>query len=254
MHGQFAWYELVTPDVEAAKAFYGAVVGWTIEGEGPDYTIASAGGRGVAGFFPMAQTNRPAGAAASWMGYVVVDAVDATLEKLTAAGGQILRPAQDIPGLLRFAVVADPHTIPFVVFTPDPSMPAPAPLPRGTVGKFGWRELVTSDWAAAFDFYSGLFGWTRLDAIDMGEMGTYQLWTSDGGEADGGMMNAPPGMPGPGHWAYYINVDSIGAAVDRLTAAGGKLILGPREVPGGTWVAQALDPQGGLFSLMSARP
>lgn len=67
MHGQFAWYELVTPDVEAAKAFYGAVVGWTFEGDGPDYTIASAGRRGVPASSPWRrQTARPGRARAGW--------------------------------------------------------------------------------------------------------------------------------------------------------------------------------------------
>lgn len=256
MHGSFSWYELVTPDVEAAKAFYGAVVGWTYQSAGPgsDYTLIEAAGQGVAGMLLLAKTSRPAEAGAVWMGYVAVDDVDATLEQLVKAGGKVHRPAEDIPGMLRFAVVADPQGIPFVAFTPAPGQNGPPPLTRGTPGKFGWRELVTSDAVAAFGFYSALFGWSKLDAIDMGPMGAYQLWTSDGGDADGGMMNAPPAMPGPGHWAYYINVDSIDAAVSRLTAAGGKVVMGPAEVPGSMWVAQALDPQGALFSLMSAKP
>jgi predicted enzyme related to lactoylglutathione lyase len=256
MRGKFSWYELVTTDVEAAKAFYTAVVGWTAAaaGEGSDYTVLSAGERGVAGMLALAKTTRPAEAGPQWMGYIDVEDVDATLEQLVRAGGRILRPAEDIPGMLRFAVVADPQGIAFVVFTPVPQMPDTPPLPRGTLGKFGWRELITSDWKGAFDFYSGLFGWTKTEAMDMGAMGVYQTWTADGGDPDGGMMNAPPGMPGPGHWAFYINVDSIEAAVGRLTAAGGKVIMGPQEVPGPMWVVQGLDPQGALFSLLSARP
>jgi predicted enzyme related to lactoylglutathione lyase len=252
----FAWFELVTPNVEATKAFYGSVVGWTFESAAPgsDYIVASAGGQGVAGLMALAKTTRPPDAGPIWMGYIDVDEVDATLEQLVKAGGRILRPAEDIPGMLRFAVVADPQGIAFVVFTPDPQMQGPPPLARGTLGKFGWNELITSNWEAAFDFYSGLFGWTKGEGMDMGPMGVYQLWIASGSDPDGGMMNKPPGMPGPGHWAYYINVDSIEAAIGRLTAAGGKLIMGPQEVPGPMWVAQGLDPQGALFSLLSTKP
>jgi predicted enzyme related to lactoylglutathione lyase len=100
-------------------------------------------------------------------------------------------------------------------------------------------------------FYSDLFGWTKADTVDMGPMGIYQLFAA-GGDAIGGMMTKTPQSPAP-FWLYYFNVDAIDAAVERITAAGGKVIQGPHEVPGGSWIVQALDPQGALFALVATK-
>ena len=101
----------------------------------------------------------------------------------------------------------------------------------------------------AFDFYAELFGWTKAEAMDMGAMGVYQIFAA-GGAPIGGMMTKPPGVP-VSFWNYYFQVDGIGAAMERLKAAGGTVINGPMEVPGGSWIVQGLDPQGAMFSLVS---
>ena len=55
------------------------------------------------------------------------------------------------------------------------------------------------------------------------------------------------------HWLYYINVDAVDAAIARVSEAGGKVINGPMEVPGGSWIVQCLDPQGAMFALLAPR-
>ena len=224
-------------------------------GEGSDYTLFCAGDRGgVAGMLPLANTTRPASAGPIWMGYISVENAEATVEALIGAGGKVHRPIETIPGMLRFAVVADPQDVAFVVFTPDPAMAGtPPPDPRAPHG-FGWSELVTRDSRSAFDFYAGLFGWEKTQAMDMGPMGVYQLFSAGSGADIGGMMDKPPEHQGPSMWAHYINVDAIGAAVERLQAAGGRVINGPHEVPGPMYIVQGLDPQGAMFSLLSANP
>ena len=54
------------------------------------------------------------------------------------------------------------------------------------------------------------------------------------------------------YWNYYIFVPSVTAAADRINAGGGKVLMGPMEVPGGRHIVQGLDPQGALFCLVSA--
>jgi predicted enzyme related to lactoylglutathione lyase len=54
-------------------------------------------------------------------------------------------------------------------------------------------------------------------------------------------------------WNYYINVDAIDAAKQRVEKAGGKVVMGPMEVPGGQWILQARDPQGGFFALVALK-
>lgn len=250
---EFVWYELMTTDTAAARAFYAAVVGWDMRPSGmgtSDYTLLSVDGADVAGLMPLSQEACDAGARPGWVGYIGVDDVDAKAAEITRKGGQIRRAPDDIPGVGRFAVAADPHGAIFVLF--KAYMAPGKPAPPKALGTCGWRELMAGDGAAAFDFYASVFGWTKDDAMDMGEMGVYQLFRTGGGEAAGGMMTKPPAVPAP-YWAYYFRVDSIAAAVDRLKTAGGNVVNGPMEVPGGMWIVQGLDPQGAFFSLLSER-
>lgn len=248
-HGKFLWYEIMTTDVAAAKSFYSAVVGWTttdMSMPGMTYTIFQVGESGVAGLMTLPPG---AGAAPAWIGYIGVNDVDEYAEKVAAAGGTVHKAPADIPTVGRFSVVLDPHGAFFILFKPSmaaPSVPPPAP---GTPGTAGWHELMAGDGAAAFDFYSGLFGWSKGPGHDMGPMGLYQIFEIDGKQA-GGMMTKPPQMPAP-FWGYYFTVDGIDAATERIKSAGGQVANGPMEVPGGQWIVQGIDPQGAYFNLVS---
>lgn len=254
-HGRFVWYELITTDVEAAKAFYSGVVGWTTQDmpmPGMTYTILNADGNGVGGLMHI-----PAEAAAmnvppNWSGYVAVDDTDASAGKAKALGGSIVRPPDDIPGVGRFAIVADPHGAVIALLTPLPMDDARPRPPRGTHGHTSWHELYAGDLQADFAFYADMFGWRKDEAMDMGPMGIYQLFANQDGVI-GGMMTKPEQVPAPG-WLYYFQVGDIDAAVRRLTDGGGQLMNGPMEVPGGDWVIQGRDPQGAVFALVGSRP
>ncbi len=241
----FGWYELMTPDTAAATAFYSAVVGWQARDSGmpgQSYTILSANGADVAGAMGMVP-----GAPPCWTGYIAVPSVDDYVGKVTAAGGSVQRPPEDIPGVGRFAVVADPQGAVFILFTPNAGMTRPTIAPY-TPGHVGWHELHAGDGVSAFAFYSALFGWTRVNAVDMGPMGTYQTF-GEGDAVFGGMMTKPDGAPGP-CWRYYFTVDGINAAIGRVNAVGGQVVFGPMEVPGGGFVANCIDPQGAAFSMV----
>jgi hypothetical protein len=150
--------------------------------------------------------------------------------------------------------MADPQGASFMIFRGTPGDEPPATVP-GTPGHVGWRELHAGDGVAAFDFYASQFGWERREAMDMGPMGVYQLFGVAGSAKDasmGGMMTKTPETPRP-HWLYYFNVDAIDAAIARIDAAGGKVVNGPMEVPGGSWIVNAVDPQGALFALVAPK-
>jgi hypothetical protein len=117
-------------------------------------------------------------------------------------------------------------------------------------GFVGWHELYAGNLDREWDFYAKLFGWTKARSMDMGAMGVYQTFAIDGVES-GGMMKQPPQVSGP-FWNYYLGVDSVAAAAERATKHGGKVMMGPQEVPGGSWIIQAIDPQGAFYSLISA--
>lgn len=247
MANDFVWFELVTPDAGAAGAFYKAVVGWGSDlSSGPSgpYTIFKAGEIPVGGMLEMKDV--PPG----WLGYVGVDDVDAFAKKVEAAGGAIHKPPQDIPGVGRFAVVADPQGATFVLFrgSLETAPPRPAPMSPGSLG---WSELHAADWEKAFDFYSPLFGWVKHDTVPMGEMGVYQTFGPPE-SAIGGMFSNHAPAPGP-YWLYYFGVEGVDSAVERVKSNGGEILMGPVEVPGGAWVVNALDPQGAAFAFLGMR-
>ena len=83
----------------------------------------------------------------------------------------------------------------------------------------------------------------------MGPAGLYQMFNRPHGMI-GGMMNRPPEMAQvPPNWQIYFRVDDIDAAAARISEHGGRVINGPMEVPGGSRVLNATDPQGAAFGL-----
>jgi predicted enzyme related to lactoylglutathione lyase len=182
----FVWYELMTSDVAGAKAFYASVAGWKTEDvtmPGMTYTLLRAGEAPgaeaqVGGLMALPEAACAAGMRPCWAGYIGVDDVDAGAVKVTRLGGRILGAPRDIPNVGRFATVTDPAGAMFNLFKPlqtgERAAVSAAP------GHIGWHELHSADWPKAFEFYSEMFGWLKGDPIDMGPMGTYQLFTIGG--------------------------------------------------------------------------
>lgn len=253
MPSPFIWYELMTEDTAAAVEFYTAVVGWTAEpwsGSDMAYTIVKAGETGVGGIMTIPPDAKAMGTGPAWMGYVHAPQIDEAAAGIAARGGSVLKEPADIPGVGRFAVVADPHGAAFMLLSPQGADAPPPPAPD-TPGLVGWRELMGGNLEEALAFYEGQFGWKRGDAFDMGEVGIYQLFETEGGQG-GGMMKRPPTMP-QAFWGFYFNVEAIGAATERVKARGGEVVFGPMEVPDGSWIVNCVDPQGAFFALTAPR-
>ncbi|CCW20032.1 putative hydroxylase [Sphingobium indicum BiD32] len=257
LNGQFFWHELMTSDPQAALAFYTDVVGWTTMpfGEDGGYTLVVGSAGPLGGVMAIPEEAKDCGMTPWWGGYIASADVDADAARLVAAGGSIRRPAEDIDGVGRFAVMGDPGGATFMLLkgsSPD-GMESPPPMAMGHVG---WRELYSGNFDADLAFYTGQFGWTTGDAMDMGEMGIYQLVSQTGGSdfqsMSGGIMPIPKEMPAP-LWLFYFTVGDIDAAVERVKAGGGTLLNGPMEVPGGSWIVQAFDPHGAMFALVGTR-
>ena len=254
---RFFWYELMTSDQDAAIDFYTKVVGWTASDmpmpgdSSARYTILNVGERGIGGIMQITEQMRDGGARPGWLGYIHVDDADAAAGSIADAGGTILMDPADIPEVGRFAMAADPGGAAFYIMMPFPRDEMPT-LDPTTPGVVSWHELYSSlGDKAAFDFYAGQFGWETITEMDMGPMGTYRIF-GKGDVQMGGMMTKPDNIPAS-IWGYYISVDAIGAAIERITANGGKVLMGPHEVPGGSWIVQGIDPQGAAFALVSTK-
>jgi hypothetical protein len=241
----------MTSDVAAAKAFYAGVVGWKTEDmpmPGMTYTLLRMGEVQVGGMMTLPKDACDAGMKPCWVGYIGVDDADAAATKVQGLGGKILVAPTDIPGVGRFAVAADPQGANFNLFKPSQAGQRRVSTEPGQIG---WHELHTGDWLKAFGFYSGMFGWAKGDAVDMGPMGVYQLFTV-GGIPTGAMFNSPAAQAAR-FWLYYFNVGDIDAAAIRVGDGGGKIMMGAHQVPGGSWIVQAADPQGAAFALIGSR-
>ncbi|MFI5230628.1 MAG: VOC family protein [Gemmatimonadales bacterium] len=247
--GRFVWHELMTSDPAAAQDFYGKVVGWSTSKAdmGPvDYTMWMAGETPIGGVMAVPDDAKAMGAPPTWLAYVEVPEVDNTVNDAVALGAIVLAPAQTVPDVGRFAVLQDPQGAVFAVITSAAPMADegdPQPL------EFSWHELTAAELTGAVGFYEKLFGWEKKGEFDMGPMGPYHMYGRDR-FTYGGMMAKSPDMPAP-YWLHYVRVDSADAAADRAKSAGGTLIMGPIDVPGGDRVAILTDPQGARFAVHS---
>lgn len=253
-HGTPIWYELMSKNPLAALRFYSAVVGWQIDESPPpdstmDYRMIGAGDGLVGGIFRLTEDMCQNGASPCWMMYIGVDDVDACVTAIASAGGSVQMAAFDIPGVGRIAMVSDPQGAPFYVMrgTSDGTSTACDP---DRVGHGAWHELHAADGPKAADFYSAQFGWRKSRGVDMGPMGIYQLFAI-GGRDLGGIMTDDR-FPRPA-WLIYFRVDGIERAARRIVEAGGQVIHGPMEVPGGGWIVNGLDTEGAMFALTGAK-
>jgi predicted enzyme related to lactoylglutathione lyase len=246
--GRHVWSELMTTDPRAAEAFYNKVVGWTSEpfsGSPMPYTqFKRRGDVGVAGLM-----QRPEGMNMPpfWSMYIAVPNADEAVARVKQLGGSELSEMIDLPTVGRMQMVKDPQGAAFYIIQPAPRDQSPDQAPQ--IGEASWLELMTTDAPAAMTFYHELFGWQPSEAMDMGEMGQYQMFNR-GERMIGGMMNKPPEMAHvPPHWAIYFSVPDINDATERIKGNGGQILNGPMEVPGGDWIVNGMDPQGATFAL-----
>ena len=247
--GRPLWYELMTTDMKAAESFYRNVVGWKtapFEGASAPYTIFNRGGEktGIGGVMKKPDEVK---APPFWAMYVGVPKLEEAAAQIKRLGGKEHTEVIDIPDVGRMQMMMDPQGAAFYIMQPASSEQRAEGAPE--VGEASWHELMTTDVKAAMKFYEDVFHWQPGNTMDMGEMGTYQMFNRPHGMI-GGMMKKPPQMANvPPNWLIYFRVPDVDAAAPRITASGGKILNGPNEVPGGDRVLSAADPQGAAFGL-----
>jgi uncharacterized protein len=249
-HGDFAWYELLTTDLAAARCFYSGVLGWQAQDASTAelvYNLFTAAEAPVSGLMSLPEEARRMGATPRWVGYVAVDDIDAAAGRIKRLGGTVYVPPTET-NIGCISIVADPQTATLALVNglkisstpPNPDEP----------GRVGWHELLAVDWRKAFEFYGQLFGWQETEA-DAGPTDTYRLFSA-GGRTTGGIVTKRSVEPIP-FWLYYFNVGDIDAAMAPVTQGGGRVFAGPFEVPDGNWVVRCIDPQGAVFALEGTR-
>jgi uncharacterized protein len=243
--GTPCWVALTAEDLSAAAAFYGALFGWQLPAGATAATPAVFRLRDlpVAGLEPTRDSGR-----GRWLTYVHVADADATLAKVTRAGGRVLGAPADAGAAGRFATFTDPFGAPLAVWQPKERPGA------GVVrepGAYAWSELITDDVQAAAAFYGAVFDWklTTPAAADPLQRREWQI----GARSVAGLLPRPPAMPKeiPPYWDVYFGVADTATAAATITRLGGTMLMPPTDIGHGH-IAVFTDPAGAVFTVMAA--
>lgn len=243
--GKFIWFDLVTADAPAARAFYGRVFGWTFQDVkgASDYTVFSADGRPIGGVFQPAASG-PVGT--RWLGFVSVRDMETALRRLGSLGFITLREATVVPGRGTQAIVRDPQGAVFGLLQSASGDPPDDPVGSG---EFFWVDLYTHDTSAAATCYSSL-GYVVTPAD---EHEGNRLLLESGGYARAGITPLPADGRTPG-WLPYVQVDDVAETIAAAVAAGGKVLLPPDATVLEGNLAVLSDPLGGVIGVIHWTP
>lgn len=244
--GTPSWVDLGSPDPTAAAEFYSGLFGWQAEmdprPEAGGYGLFSLRGKPVAGLGPQTNPDMPP----YWAVYVSVADADATLAKVTAAGGTVVMDAMDVFDAGRMGVVQDPVGSFISIWQPNTMIGAALVNEPGT---FGWNELATTDLPAASAFYQAVFGW-GLEPHASSDQAS--IFTVDGGVVCGAHAAGPGEFPA---WSAWFGSDDVDASAAKAAELGGKVLMPPTDMDFGRGTVIA-DPQGAVFGIgkMKAAP
>jgi predicted enzyme related to lactoylglutathione lyase len=241
--GKFVWHDLVTDDIDAARRFYGQLLGWqfmTVTRIGKPYVIATYQGQPVAGFVPVKPVTGDE--VSQWIGYQSVSNVEDRVAAVERAGGKTLvAPVTVAVG--RAAVVSDPGGAPLGLLRLTAGDPPDEAAPRDHT--FFWMEYVARDPAATAAFYADTFGYQRR-VTD--QLGTAEYVVLSRGKPRGGVLPAPRADLREA-WLPYLLVSDPAPLVKRAESLGGTVFLAPRpEIRRGS-LAVVIDPSGAMVAL-----
>lgn len=239
--GTFSWVDLQTSDQEAAKSFYGDLLGWTYDeipmGDGATYSMAKLQGHSVAAIGGLQGEGMPS----HWNCYVTVADVDAEAAKAAQLGATIIAEPFDVFDAGRMAVFQDPQGAILSIWQARENIGAGL---VNAVGALSWNDLISPDVAASAAFYHDLFGW------EINEIAPGQYWSIlNAGNQNGGMMPMPPGAHPA--WNLYFAVDDVDVTTARAGELGGQTVMGPMDISAATRFAVLRDPQDAVFSVLS---
>jgi predicted enzyme related to lactoylglutathione lyase len=244
--GAPCWVDLMTTDVDRSREFYGQLFGWEAEepnAEFGGYLTFTLNGTPVAGCMAsQAETDTPV-----WSVYLNAADAAKTVDAAAEYGAQIIVPSMQVGDLGTMAVLGDPGGASIGLWQPG--------LHRGfgVTGEHGapsWFELHTRDYVKALEFYRSVFQWQTDTVSDTPDF-RYTVQTH-GGEQLAGVMDSAGFLPEgvPSHWAVYFGADDTDAALDRIVALGGSVVLPAEDTPYGR-LAGAADPNGAQFKLVA---
>jgi predicted enzyme related to lactoylglutathione lyase len=247
--GSFCWIELGTTDQAGARAFYGALFGWSVQQMpmGPDdvYDFYQIDGKPAAAGYKLRPEQVAQGVPPNWRLYIAVENVDTSAAHAATLGAKVLGGPFDVYDAGRMALVQDPTGAAFALWQAKRVIPAPTGVP----GTMCWADLATRDVPAAKTFYEGLLGW-KISASANDASG--YLHIQNGEDFIGGIPPSQYMAPdAPAHWLTYFYVADVDASAAQAKELGGSICAGPMSIEKVGRMAFVADPQGAVFALFT---
>jgi predicted enzyme related to lactoylglutathione lyase len=124
-------------------------------------------------------------------------------------------------------------------------------MPEYAPGTPSWVELSSPDTDASAAFYGRLMGWSTTEPGPDEETGGYRMFQQDG-QSVGGLMGHMQEEQ-PTAWATYVSVADADATAERVTAAGGTILVEPMDVMQLGRMAFFADPAGAAIGIWQAK-
>ncbi|MDQ1676594.1 MAG: uncharacterized protein QOC93_1738 [Actinomycetota bacterium] len=239
------WVDLGTPDLDAAKLFYGRLFGWTFTDTGPEhgyYVLCELDGLPVAGLGPLQDPGVPS----MWSTYLASGDADHTAGRIRDAGGRVLMEPLDVADAGRMLYAVDPTGAGFGVWQAEGHLGSRR---TGEPGAPAWHELRTPDGATADEFYRAVFGHEHEQIGDGRTFDYAVIRVAD--EPVGGRLRVGSDDPSGvrPHWLTYFAVADTDAAAAVVAEAGGTVRRDPVDTPYGR-LAVVADPCGAAFTVI----
>lgn len=243
--GTPCWADAMFPDLEAAKSFYGELLGWTFDEASEEYgyyTQARSGDKIVAALTPqMPGVEGPA----AWNLYFATQDATATAAKIRDNGGALTMDPMTVGEFGTMVTAQDPSGVHFSVWQ---AASHEGFEKIGEPGSYAWADLITRDVDRADRFFPEVFPFEvqrmKHEAVD------FHLWNIGGKPVLGRMKmtdDFPPDTP------PYINVhfavDNCDDAVATVTKLGGQVTSAAMDSPFGRF-ASVTDQQGAAFTVI----
>lgn len=249
--GKIVYAQLTTPDLPKAKAFYGALLGWTFQDRPVSrghYAEALVNGHVVAGLVerPLPDSDTPPHPL--WLPFISAPNVPALAKSSRQWGAKILFRPTTIPGRGEQAIIADPQGALFA------ALKAPHGDPNDTdatlQGDWIWNALLTSTPYESAGFYQKLFGY-QVEAAPAPD--TRQRYILESQSMARATVNPlPPRLPANARarWLSFVQVDSVGSAAEKAVQLGGRVLVEPHLDHQNSMIAVLADPAGAAFGVM----
>ncbi|MDN3295063.1 VOC family protein [Streptomyces ficellus] len=250
--GTPCWVDVLLPDLEAGKRFYGELFGWTFDEDSGEayghYTNAYSDGKRVAGLAPKRDGRMPT----VWGVYFATPDIEAATRTIREAGGQVIMNPTPVGTFGTMAQAVDPGGAVFGLWEAGEHTGFEK---QGEPGSFCWTEVYTRDKDAVDAFYETIFGFQVRDLDDASI--DFRVWSPAGTQptdetAIGGRSVITDAFPAemPAHFLTYFAVDDCDDTAALATRIGGRVTEPPFDTPYGR-IAVIADNQGAVFAVLA---